>query len=120
MWLSPAKYSAYINVVTVIARSYGITKYPQTRRTKRQEGHPDISARTCRNRTVFGRIVNRERPVVVLFAIRKVASERKSVRESDPKFDLFATQSRRGRQGRDLVKRPSELLCPFKKRGSRE
>jgi hypothetical protein len=69
---------------------------------------------------VFGRIVNRERPVVVLFAIRKVASERKSVRESDPKFDLFATQSRRGRQGRDLVKRPSELLCPFKKRGSRE
>ena len=74
----------------------------------------------CRNWTVFGGIVNRERPVVVLFAIHRVASERKSVRESNSKFDLFATQSRRGRQGRDLVKRPSELLRPFKKRGSRQ
>jgi hypothetical protein len=44
---------------------------------------------------MFGRIVNRERPVVVLFAIHKVASERKSVRESDSKFDLFATLLRR-------------------------
>ena len=69
---------------------------------------------------MFGRIVNRERPVVVLFALHKVASERKGVRECDPKFDLFATQIRRGREGRDLVKRPSELLCPFKKRGSRQ
>ena len=69
---------------------------------------------------MFGRIVNRERPVEVLFAIYKVAHERKSVPESDVKPDLFATQSRRGRQGCDLVKRPVELLCPFKKRGSRE
>ena len=30
-----------------------------------------------------------------------------------------ATQSRRRRQGRDLVKCPFELLFPFKKRGSR-
>ena len=106
--------------LAVIARSRGITKLPHTRRTKRQEGHPDIPARTRRKRTVFGRIVNRERPVVVLFAIHKVARERQSVRESDLKLDLFATQSRRGRQGRDLVKRPFELLCPFKKRGSRQ
>ena len=59
---------------------------------------------------MFGRIVNRERPVVVLFAIHKVAGERQSVRESDLKLDLLATQIRRGRQGRDLVKRPFELL----------
>ena len=104
----------------VIARSRGITKYPQTPRTRRQESHPDIPARTRRKRTVFGRIVNRERPVVVLFAIHKVARERQSVRESDFKLDLFATQIRRGRQGRDLVKRPFELLCAFKKRGSRQ
>jgi hypothetical protein len=45
----------------------------RTARTNRQEGHPDIPARTRRNRTVFGRIVNRKRPVVVLFAINKVA-----------------------------------------------
>jgi hypothetical protein len=69
---------------------------------------------------VFGWIVNRERSVVMLFAVHKVASERQNVRESDFKLDLFATQSRRGRQGRDLVKRPFELLYPFKKRGSRQ
>jgi hypothetical protein len=51
---------------------------------------------------VFGGIVNRERLVVVLFAIHKVARERQRVRESDLKFDLFATQSRRGWQSRDL------------------
>ena len=94
----------------VVARSRGITKLPHTRRTKRQEGHPDIPARTRRNRTVFGRIVNRERPVVVLFAIHKVARKCQSVRESDFKLDLLATQSRRCRQSRDLVKRPFELL----------
>ena len=43
-----------------------------------------------------------------------------SVRESDVKLDLFATQIRRGRQGRDLGKRPFELLRAFKKRGSRQ
>jgi hypothetical protein len=69
---------------------------------------------------VFGRIVNRERPVVVLFATHMVARERQSVGESGVKLDLFATQSRRGRQGRDLVKRPLELLHPFKERGSRQ
>ena len=106
--------------LAVIARSRGITELPQTPRTNRQQGHPDIPARPRRKRTVFGRIVNRERPVVVLFAIHKVAHERKSVSEKDLKLDLFATQSRRGRQGRDLVKRPFELLCPFNKRGSRQ
>ena len=104
----------------VVARSRGITKLPHTQGTKRQEGHPDVPARTRRKRTVFGWIVNRERSVVVLFAIHKVARERQSVRESDFKLDLFATQSRRGRQGRDLVKCPFELLCAFKKRGSRQ
>ena len=69
---------------------------------------------------MFGRIVNRERPVVVLFATHMVARERQSVGESGVKLDLFATQSRRGRQGRDLVKRPLELLHPFKERGSRQ
>ena len=69
---------------------------------------------------MFGGIVNRERPVVVLFAIHKVAGERQSVGESDVKLDLFAMQSRRGRQGRDLVKRPFKLLRAFKKRGSRQ
>ena len=59
---------------------------------------------------MFGRIINRERPVVVLFATHKVARERQGVRESDFKLDLFATQNRRCRQGRDLVKRPCELL----------
>jgi hypothetical protein len=49
----------------------------------------------------------------VLLAIRKVARERQSVRESDVKLDLFAMQIRRCRQGRDLVKRPFELLCAF-------
>src|ERR1700756_1690675 len=68
---------------------------------------------------MFGRIVYRERPVVVLFAIRKVTRERQSVRESDLKLDLLATQSRRGRQGRDLVKRPFELLRAFNKCVSR-
>src|SRR5262249_55116496 len=106
--------------LALIARSRGITELPQTPRTNRQEGHPDIPARTRRNGTVFGRIVNRERPVEVLFAIHIVAHERKSVPESDVKLDLFATQSRRGRQGRDLVKRPFELLFTFKKSGSRE
>ena len=104
----------------VIARSRVITKYPETARTRRQEGHPDIPARTRRERTVFGRIVDRERPVVVLLAIYKVARERQSVCESDVKLDLFATQIRRGRQGRDLGKRPVELLHAFKKRGSRQ
>ena len=69
---------------------------------------------------MLGRIVNRERPVVVLFAIHKVARERQSVRESDVKLDLFATQIGRGRQGRDLVKHPFELLRAFKKRGTRQ
>jgi hypothetical protein len=59
---------------------------------------------------MFGRIVNRQRPVVVLFATHRVARERQSVRESDFKLDLFATQIRRGRQGRDLVKRPLDVL----------
>ena len=106
--------------LAVIARSRRIAKSPDTRRTKRQDGHPDIQARTRRKRTVFGRIVNRERPVVVLFATHKVARERQSVPESDFKLDLFATQIRRGRQGCDLVERPFDLLCPFKKRGSRQ
>ena len=53
---------------------------------------------------MFRRIVNRQRPVVVLLAIYKVARERQSVRESEVKLDLFATQIRRGRQGRDLGK----------------
>ena len=69
---------------------------------------------------MIGRIVNRERPVVVLLATHKIARERQNIRESDFKLDLFATQSRRDRQGRDLVKRPFELLCAFKKRGSRQ
>jgi len=69
---------------------------------------------------VFSRIVNRKRPVVVLFAGHKVARKRHSVGESDFELDLFPTQIRRGRQGRDLVKRPFDLLCPFKKRGSRQ
>ena len=69
---------------------------------------------------MFGRIVNRECPVVVLFATHRIARERQSVGESGVEHDLFATQSRRGRQGRDLVKRPFELLRPFKKRGSRQ
>jgi hypothetical protein len=69
---------------------------------------------------VFGGIVNRERPVVVLFAIHKVARECPSVGESELKVGLFATQSPRGWQGRDLVKRPFELLRPFKKRGSHQ
>src|SRR6185437_16386663 len=99
--------------LNVTARSRGITELPQTIRTKRQEGHPDIPARTRRNRTVFSRIVNRERPVVVLFTTHKVARERQSVRESDFKLDLFATQIRRHRQGRDLVERPFELLDAF-------
>jgi hypothetical protein len=59
---------------------------------------------------MFGRIVNRQHPVVVLFATHRVARERQSVRESDFKLDLFATQIRRGRQGRDLVKRPLDVL----------
>src|SRR5258708_7614908 len=104
----------------VIARSRGITKLPHTPRTKRQEGHSGIPARTRRKRTVFDRIVDRERPVVVLFAIYKVSRERQNTRESDFKLDLFAPQSRRDRQGRDLVKRPFELLSGFNKRGSRE
>ena len=104
----------------VIARSRVITKVVQTRGARRQERDPDIPARPRRKRTVFGGIVNRERPVVVLFAIHKVAGERQSVGESDVKLDLFAMQIRRGRQGRDLVKRPFELLRAFKKRGSRQ
>jgi hypothetical protein len=55
----------------------------------------------------------------VLLAIHKVACERQSVRESDFKLDFFATQSRRGRQGCDLVERPFELLRAFNKRVSR-
>src|SRR5262249_50159155 len=102
------------------ARSRGITEVPQTSRTNRQQGHPDIAARPRRKRTVFGRIVNRERAVEVLFAIHKVARERKSVPESDLKLDLFATQGRRGWQSRDLVKRPFELLCALNKCGSRQ
>ena len=67
---------------------------------------------------MFDRIVNRERPVVVLFAIHKVARQRQNIRESDFKLDLFASQSRRDRRGRNLVKRPFELLSAFEKRGS--
>ena len=69
---------------------------------------------------MFDRIVNRERPIVVFSATHKVARQRQNVRESDFKLDLFATQMRRGRQRRDLVKRPFELLRAFKKRGSRQ
>ena len=68
---------------------------------------------------MFGRIVNRKCPVVVFFAIHKVARERQSVRESDLKLDLFATQIRRGRQGRDLIKRPFELLRAFSRSADR-
>src|SRR6185437_8304733 len=106
--------------LSVTARSLGITELPQTIRTKRQEGHPDIPARTRRNRMVFGRIVNRKRPVVVLFTTHKVARERQSVREGDFKLDLFATQIRSGRRGCDLVKRLLELLHAFNKCGSRQ
>ena len=83
-------------------------------------GYPDIPAGARRKRTVFGRIVDCQRPVVVLLATHRVARERHSARESDFKLDLFATQIRRGRQRRDLVKRPFELLHPFKKRGPRQ
>jgi hypothetical protein len=69
---------------------------------------------------MLGRIVNGERPVVVLFATRKVACERQSVRESELKLDFFAPQSRCCRQRRDLVERPFELLDAFNKRGSRQ
>jgi hypothetical protein len=69
---------------------------------------------------VFGWIVNRQRPVVVLLAMHKVARERPSVREIDSKLDLFATQIPRGWQGHDLVKRSFDLLCPLKKCGSRQ
>jgi hypothetical protein len=44
---------------------------------------------------MFGRIANRERSVVVLFATDKVARERQSVRENDFKLVLFAVSSRR-------------------------
>src|SRR5262245_6584654 len=97
----------------VISRSRGITEHAEIVRTNRQEGHTEIPTRTPRRkRTVFDRIVNRERPVVVLFAIHKVAHERKSVTESDLKPDLFTAQIRSCRQGRDLVKRLFDLLCP--------
>ena len=69
---------------------------------------------------MLGRFVNGERPVVVLFATRKVACERQSVRESELKLDFFAPQSRCCRQRRDLVERPFELLDAFNKRGSRQ
>jgi len=104
----------------VIAQSRGITEVPQTPRTDRQQGYPDIPARPRRERTVFDRIVNRERAVEMLLAIHKIAHERKGVPESELNLDLFATQGRRGRQNRDLVKRQFELLCAFKKRGSRQ
>ena len=54
----------------------------------------------------------------MLFATHKVAHERQSVREGDVKLDLFTTQIRRDWHGRDLVKRPFELLRTFNKRGS--
>jgi hypothetical protein len=69
---------------------------------------------------VFGRIVNRQRPVVVLLATHEVARERESVRKSDFKLELFATQIRSSRQGRNLVERPLELREAFNKRGSRQ
>ena len=59
---------------------------------------------------VLGRIVNRERPVVVLFAVHKVAGERQNVRESDFELDFFATQSRRDWQDSHLLKRTFKLL----------
>src|SRR5262245_50876823 len=92
--------------LAVIPRSRGVTELPHTRRTMHQEGDPNIPTGTRRNRTAFDRIEDPERAVVMLLAIHQVAHERKSVPESDMKFDLFAAQIRSGRQGRDLVKRP--------------
>src|SRR5262249_28082289 len=42
------------------------------------------------------------------------------IRKSNFNLDLFAPQLRRDRQGRDLIKRPFELLLSFNKRGSRQ
>jgi hypothetical protein len=80
----------------VIARSRGIAELPHTVRTIRQEGHTDIPART-RRQWMIGRVVIRERPVVVLLATHKIARERQNICESDFKLDLFAPQSRRDR-----------------------
>jgi anaerobic glycerol-3-phosphate dehydrogenase len=78
--------------------------------TEGKEGARATSAATSIFRrwrlTLRGRIVNRERPVVVVFAIHKVAAERQNVRESDFELDLFATQSRSDWQDGDLAKRP--------------
>jgi hypothetical protein len=49
-----------------------------------------------------------------------IARESQSVRESDFKLDLLATQSRRRRQGHDLVKRSFDLLGPLNKCSSRQ
>ena len=93
----------------VIARSRRITKFPHTRRTKRQKGPPDIPARTGRKRTVFGRIENRERPVVVLFAIHKVARERQNVRESNLK--LISSRRKAGVAGKVAIWSSARLSC---------
>ena len=60
---------------------------------------------------MFGRIVNRQRPVVVLFATHRVARERQSPFAKALQAEIsFAAQSQRGGQARDLVKCPLDVL----------
>jgi len=65
---------------------------------------------------VFSRIVNRKRPVVVLFAGHKVARKRHSVGESDFKLDLFRRKS--GVAGKVAIWSSALLTCSVPSRSA--
>ena len=51
-------------VVSVCERGLGIAKQPQGQRPKGQDCHPDVLAKSRRQRTMLGRIVKRDRLIV--------------------------------------------------------
>jgi hypothetical protein len=60
-------------VLRVCERGLGITKHPQGKRPKGQDRHPDVLAKSRRQRTMLGRIVKRDRLIVVRPAFRDVS-----------------------------------------------
>ena len=60
-------------VVGVRERGLGIAKQPQSQRPIGQDCHPDVLAKSRRQRTMLGRIVKRERLIEMRSAFRDVS-----------------------------------------------
>ena len=68
-------------VISVSECGLGIAKGPQSQRPIGQNSHPDILAKSRRQRTMLGRIVERNRLIEMCSAFRDVSCQQS---ENDP------------------------------------